>query len=146
MSVTLREIDKGNWLECIKLEIAPEQAGFVSSNVFSLAQSKFEPQMKTMGIYAGDEMVGFIMYGFDYDDGNYVVLRLMVDARRQGKGYGRAAMLEAIRQMRMEPDCRQVALSYAPANKVAERLYESLGFRRTGEVISGENVMRLYFE
>jgi len=88
-------------------------------------------------------MVGFIMYGRDPADNCYCVARLMIDERHQGKGYGRTAMLEAIKRMRAKPDCHEIVLSIEPENVVAEKLYESLGFRKTGEVIGGEVVMRL---
>jgi diamine N-acetyltransferase len=70
----------------------------------------------------------------------------MIDAAHQGKGYGRAAMVEAIKRMREEPDCRQIALSYVPGNAAAAKLYESLGFVKTGEIIDGEEVVRLRFD
>ncbi len=119
---------------------------FVAPNLYSLAESRFDVQMKPTAIYHDDEMVGFIMYGFDPDDGSYVVQRLMIDAAQQGKGYGRAAMVEAIKRMREEPDCRQIALSYVPGNAAAAKLYESLGFVKTGEIIDGEEVVRLRFD
>ncbi len=146
MSVELRAITKENWRQCIKLKPSEDQAEFVAPNVFSIAESKFDEHMMPMGIFDGEEMVGFIMFGFDVDDGNYGVQRLMVDAAHQGKGYGRAAMLEAISRCRTMPDCRQVALSCVPDNVAAEKLYESLGFVKTGEVVCGENVMRLFFK
>jgi ribosomal protein S18 acetylase RimI-like enzyme len=44
-------------------------------------------------------MVGFVMYGIDADDDNYWIYRLMIDARHQRKGYGRAAMTELLRRL-----------------------------------------------
>ena len=143
MAVELREISKDNWRECIKLKTSDEQTGFVAPNLFSIAQSKVEPYLLPLAIYDGEVMVGFIMYGRDPADNCYCVARLMIDERHQGKGYGRAAMLEAIKRMRAKPDCHEIALSIEPENAVAEKLYESLGFRKTGEVIGGEVVMRL---
>ena len=52
-------------------------------------------------------------------------------------------MIEAIKRMRAMPDCQEITLSIEPKNAVAAKLYESLGFRKTGEVIEGEVVMRL---
>jgi ribosomal protein S18 acetylase RimI-like enzyme len=37
----------------------------------------------------------------------------------------------------------EIRLSFEPNNIVAERLYASLGFERTGEIEEGEVVMRL---
>ncbi len=67
----------------------------------------------------------------------------MIDRAQQGKGYGRAAMLELIDKMKRESACDAILLSCEPDNEVAERLYRNLGFQKTGEVVEGENVMRL---
>ena len=146
MKVTLKEIDRENFGRCVKLEVHEDQKGFVAPNVYSIAQSKVEPECIPQAVYAGEEMVGFVMYGYDADERCYCVGRLMIDGRHQGKGYGRAAMVEAVRRMRERPDCREIALSVEPENVGAQKLYESLGFVKTGEVSHGEEVMRLRFE
>ena len=146
MAVTLRDITRDNWLQCIKLEVGEDQKTFVSPNVFSIAQASVEPTFNAKAVYADEEMVGFCMYGYDTDDRCYYVGRLMIDKDHQGKGYGRAAIVEAVRRMRERPDCREIALSLKPENVSAQKLYESLGFVKTGEVAHGEEVMRLRFE
>jgi diamine N-acetyltransferase len=64
----------------------------VASNLYSLAESKFQSNMKPLAIYHDEVMVGFLMYGIDPDDDNYWVYRLMVDREFQRKGYGKGAM------------------------------------------------------
>lgn len=146
MRVTLREIDRENFVRCVKLEVREDQKSFVAPNVFSIAQSKVEPTYYVRAVYDGEEMVGFVMYGWDEEEGCHYLGRLMVDKNHQGKGYGRAAAEEVIRRLRAEPGCRQIALGVNPANAPARALYESLGFVKTGEVSHGEEVMRLSFE
>ena len=139
-TITLRPITADNWHECIRLEPGEDQKHFVASNLYSLAESRFRPKLAPLGIYHGDEMVGFVMYGLDQDDGNWWIQRIMVAEMHQGKGYGRAALMEVIRRLRAMPDCGRITLSFNPENTRAEKFYESLGFRKTGEVISGEVV------
>ena len=146
MTVTLRDIDRGNFMQCVKLDVHDAQRGFVASNVFSIAQSKVEPTYNVQAVYDGEEMVGFCMYGWDAEEGCHCLARLMVDKNQQGKGYGRAATEAVVERLRAEPDCRQIMLSVNPANKAAQALYESLGFVKTGEVSRGEEVMRLRFD
>jgi diamine N-acetyltransferase len=146
MTVTLRDIDRENFRRCVKLEVNEDQRGFVAPNVFSIAQSKVEPAYNVQAVYDGEEMVGFVMYGWDEEEGCHCLGRLMVDKNQQGKGYGRAATEAVIGRLRAEPDCRQIVLSVNPANTNAQALYESLGFVKTGEVSHGEEVMRLSFE
>ena len=146
MTVTLKEIDRENFKQCVKLEVNEGQKDFVATNVFSIAQSKVEPTYNVRAVYDGEEMVGFVMYGWDEEEGCHCLARLMIDKNQQGKGYGRAATEAVIERLRAEPGCKQIVLSVNPANKGAQALYESLGFVKTGEVAYGEEVMRLKFE
>ena len=98
-----------------------------------------------MAIYAAEEPVGFLMYSFWDERESYWLLRLMIAADHQGKGYGRAAMQQAIQLIRGQPGCSSISLSFEPENATAERLYTSLGFKPTGEILEGEIVYRLDF-
>ncbi len=143
MKIELRPITAANWRQCAHLAPAEGQRHFVASNPYSLAESRFEKNMFPMAIYDGEEMVGFVMYALDADDGNYWIKRLMVAEGKQKKGYGRKAMEMVIERIKNETGCRSIMISFVPENSVAERLYESLGFKRTGEIIYGEAVARL---
>ncbi len=143
MTISLREIDSGNFRQCINLKVADEQEKFVASNVTSIAESKIYPTALPFAIYCADEIVGFVMYGFDTDDNKFYLGRLMIDARHQGKGYGKAATLEIIERMKKIEDCQEIYLSFVPENTGAEKLYASVGFERTGETSkTGEVIMR----
>jgi diamine N-acetyltransferase len=142
-SVTLREITPENFSAVINLDVAEDQKLFVAPNVKSIAQAKIYPDSIPMAIYSGDgEPVGFVMYGYDPDDKKYYLGRLMIDARHQGKGYGKAATLEVIRRMSEIEGCRSIYLSFVPENTGAEKLYSSVGFQRTGKLNGNEIVMR----
>lgn len=137
--ITLQEITAETWEQCVKLKVRSDQEHFIAFNVYSLAQSKYEPGLLPLAVYDGETMVGFVMYSEQpYEPGKYFIYRVMVGAEFQGKGYGRAAMQALIERMKMLPDCREIVLSYEPENAVAERLYESLGFRKTGEFFDNE--------
>ncbi len=139
--VRLDEITPQNFKECINLKVAESQTSFVASNVMSIAQSKIHPAFNPRAIYASEEIVGFAMFGLDADDGRYYLIRLMIDEKHQRKGYGKAAVLAVMEKMRETEDCREIYLSFVPENAGAEKLYDSLGFRRTGEISEGEIVM-----
>ena len=59
--ISLRSITRDNYLECMRLKVAPEQEGFVASNAFSLANAAYVPGCTPLAIYADETMVGFIM-------------------------------------------------------------------------------------
>ena len=134
--IVLRSIDIANFKACIDLKVHPTQEAYVAPNVYSLAQAKANPKLHPYAIYDGavftrdlepdDEMVGFVMYQV-WDEVGFI-MRLMVDQRFQRRGYGRAAMVEAIRRLKLHPDVRHIATSVHKENEAAEGLYRSLGF------------------
>jgi diamine N-acetyltransferase len=146
MNVSLREIDRNNFRQCIKLKVAAGQEEFVAGNAVSIAESKIYPHLVPQAVYADETLVGFAMHGRDPDDKTYWIVRLMIDEKYQGKGYGTAAIGELIEKMERLPECYEIFLSYAPENAAAEKLYLRLGFERTGETNNdNELVMRLAF-
>jgi diamine N-acetyltransferase len=143
-TVHLREINRDNWQQAIRLDVAPDQKHFVAPNLYSIAEAIFNPTFVPLVIYNETEtMVGFLMHGTNPDNDERWIIRLMVDQQYQGRGYGRAAMEEIIRQLRDKSDRREIFTSYEPDNHVAARLYRSLGFEDTGRVEDGELVVCL---
>jgi diamine N-acetyltransferase len=143
MQAELRPIDQHNFAVCVSLKVAPNQVDFVASNLHSLAEAYAFPAFQPRAVYVDRTMVGFLMYGFGDQSHKWWIIRLMIDHAQQGKGYGRAAMRAAIDLLRQQPDCNDIMISYAPNNEIARRLYASVGFQETGEVIEGETVARL---
>ena len=154
MTIDLKPIDTNSWFVACDLEVDASQRDFVSPNAVSLAQAHYEPWWIPLGIYDSNAMVGFVMHSCwpnapvnpihgEMTPGNDHILRLMIDKRLQGKGYGRAAMIALIERIKAQGDCRAIELSFHPDNAVAEKLYASFGFVRTRRVIEGEIEMKL---
>ncbi|HEU0116056.1 MAG TPA: GNAT family N-acetyltransferase [Thermomicrobiales bacterium] len=123
--------------------MAPEQEAFVASNLYSLAECYVEPTFTPLAIYAGDEIVGFATIGHDDEMDRWWICRFMIDAARQGRGYGTTALRELIDLMRERHGCEAIFLGYEPDNDVAARLYAHAGFAPTGDIDGGEIVARL---
>ena len=143
MNITLRPVTRANFSAVVGLTVAPEQADFVASNLYSLAEAAVEPTWRPLAIYAGDDLVGFAMFGRDDESGRWWIMRYMIDAQHQGRGYGTAALPVLIDLMIERHGCSEIFLGYAPENAVAERLYARMGFVPTGEVEGGEIEARL---
>jgi diamine N-acetyltransferase len=143
MRVSLRDITNDNWREIVRLEPDHSQQRYVAPNVYSLAEARVNPEWTPLAIYEDDEPVGFLMYGQDPDDGQLWIIRMMIDAAHQGNGYGRAAMQLVLERLRNAASHDNVMIGWVPDNLAAGRLYESLGFRKTGEIVEGEIVARL---
>jgi len=148
--VHLRPITSGNEQECLALRVADDQTGFIASNTRSLEQAKAHPTLVPLAIYPGAArgdpapkvpMVGFAMYEVDVGVGS--ILRVMIDARHQRQGYGRAAFVELIRRLGLIPEVEMIVTSHREGNVAIARLLSRLGFvpwdvdpalRRAGEV------------
>jgi diamine N-acetyltransferase len=152
MSVSLIELSTNSWRECARLQVSEEHKGTFSSNLYRIAQAKYDPSLILCAIHNADGvMVGLVVYAHRYQphgmerepEGHWSLVHLMIDRNHQSKGYGRAAVESVIGLIRESGNARMLSLSYAPANTVARRLYKSLGFQDTGEMNGNELVARL---
>lgn len=143
MTVTLQPLTRENLWPVVELKVHPEQENFVAPNIDSIANTYVEPSFVPLAVYAGDDLVGFAMYGQHPDTGAWWVIRLMIALEHQGRGYGRAAMEAVIATMVERTNCAEIVTSFVPGNTVAAALYESLGFRPTGEIEDGEPLVVL---
>src|SRR6476620_626783 len=112
MAIQLRTLNRDNLHECIGLSVGDDQKNFVATNVVSIAQAYVEPTWVPLAIYADDTMVGFAMYGREAETGFDWIIRLMIDARYQGRGYGRATMLELLARLKQALDSQGIKISY----------------------------------
>ncbi len=143
--IELRELNKSNYRDILKLKVADNQTGFVATNAISLAQALFHPQAWYRGIYNDDTPVGFVMLDLDMDKPEYYLWRFMIDEKFQGQGYGLKALELVIEQVKNLPDSTEFLLSYVPEQGNPKRFYEKLGFMDTGVMEEGEVIMKLEF-
>lgn len=151
MNITLQAITGDNWRQAGRLKVRPDQTKFVASNLYSLVQANYEPFWVTKAIYHDGVMVGFTMYGCEESDeewAGYWICRLMVDEAHQGKGYGRAALMAVLHEIRETGYHGKVFISFEPDNRIAETLYKSAGFFDTGKMLDDdeEKVFQLTIE
>jgi diamine N-acetyltransferase len=145
----IRPVTRDNWKELIRLKVRENQTHFVASNLYSIAESQFGDDYEghwdlyPFGIYDDENMpVGFLMYGlnFEHSKQQAFIIRLMVDEKYQGKGYGRFGMEKVLEIFRADDRIKTVGISYEPENEGARKLYASLSFEETGEMIDGETL------
>ena len=139
--VRLEKVTVRNWWAVVRLKLAPEQKDLVASNLYSIAQSKFDPNARPRTIHAGKELVGFLMYDVwetKEKTREASIYRFMIDRKHQGKGYGRAALAKVLDEIRATPDVKKVSIGYMPKNAVAKSFYASFGFVEVGTDDDGE--------
>ena len=135
--IELKEVTEEDFYEVIQLKVSDDQekSRFVAPNVRSLAECwlyRKNEDVFPYAVYNGDEVVGFLLLDLDAEESEYMIWRMMVDAKHQGKGYGRQ-IVEAVMEMaRNDEDYDVLIADYVDGNAVMKYVLESLGFERTG--------------
>ncbi len=142
-TVELRDVTAANWRTCADLEVTDDQSEFVTPVTRYLCLCHYGGVWHPLAVDAAGECVGFVMWAVDPDDASGWIGGLVIDRRWQRRGYGRAAVEALCDRLRDEHEFRSFALSYAPENTAARRLYASLGFTETDEREDDEIVARL---
>lgn len=127
MEISLRNIDNSNWRDCINLEVTENQKSFIPSNLYSVAESKFQVGMYLFGVYNDDIMIGFASFILD-EQGDMNLYKLMIDKRYQGNGYGKKALIMLMNIIKHETINKEIWLSLHPNNFLAIKLYCDYGF------------------
>lgn len=145
MQVTLEPVTIENFEALMDMELPAEQARFLASNAYSIAQSHYYPDWRPRAIYCDGAPAGFALYDVQGKDepGHYAIYRLMVDHPRQHQGIGRRALGLLLAEIRQFADARRITICYKPDNETARRFYASLGFVETGIDELGEMVAEI---
>lgn len=135
--IEFKEITENNFYEVINLEVsdAQQQAKFVAPNTKSLAEAwlyRDAGDVFPYAIYHHDNLVGFILIDVDDETREYMIWRMMIDAKYQGKGYGQKVVEKVIEIARGREDMDTVIANYVVGNDAMKRIVTSLGFKETG--------------
>ncbi|MDV6378298.1 GNAT family N-acetyltransferase [Sporosarcina sp. GW1-11] len=134
MSLHACEVTNENWQDVAYLSVHDNQKNFIESNSFSLAQSTFEPEWKSVGLYDGEELIGYAMHGRDKTTRKVWLDRFMIDRHFQGRGYASRFLKLLLVRIERIYQCNMIYLSIYPDNKKAQYLYEKFGFKLNGEI------------
>ena len=144
--VELKDVTAANRQAVVGLALNPEHEDLVGSNAESLDEARSDPDARPRAVYAGEHVVGFLMYdaGRPRDKPRQALIyRFMIDRKHQGKGYGRAALTKALDEIRAIPGVRKVSISYMPDNPNAKSFYASFGFVEVEQDKDGEMIAEL---
>ena len=136
-AVHLEPLTPENVRAVCDLRVAPGQEYLVEPNVISIAEAYVHEQAWCRAVSAGDDLVGFVMLHDTAEGPGYMLWRLMIDDRSQGRGFGREVVEQVADHVRSRPGATQLKVSVHPGEGSPGPFYESLGFRATGE-LSGD--------
>ncbi|MEA3318658.1 MAG: GNAT family N-acetyltransferase [Bacillota bacterium] len=144
--ISIQELTTKNMYKCLELKLAEDQVHRVAPNVYSIAESKVNPNLTPYAIQLGEEVIGFVMTENDpneIEERKYWIPRFMIDVSYQRRGLGKEAMQQVVDMFKKNDDCHYIGLSTEPDNYSALQFYESLGFVNTGEFLEESEVILL---
>jgi diamine N-acetyltransferase len=138
MNVKLVEVVRDNFNDVIELEFKETQKEYVTSNLYSIAESTFSTSTHLRAIYLDDKVVGFLEYQFgetgELDEDECTLWRFMIDRKCQNTGIGKIAMGLLLEEIKAHGErCKFVDVYYHPQNIAAKKLYVSYGFKEVGD-------------
>ncbi len=145
--MTLRAVTAEHVNAILRLLVKEHQKPLVASNAVSIAQAYFRPEAWFRAIYADDTPVGCVML-YDAQLGthppqndDYEAWRFMIDARYQGRGFGRRAMELVIAHVKMRPNAKVLYLGHRRDPGNAGGFYQKLGFEYPGTLLLDSGVV-----
>lgn len=148
MNPNIKPVTKENRKDVLALTLAPGQERFLEPIQQCLSEADRRKNWRPVGIYDGDTLIGFAMYGYFrleyFPLGKLWLDRFMIDQNYQGRGYGKTALKALIARLKSEYRCTKIYLSIIPGNHTAAKLYTQFGFQFNGKKdINGEQIMVL---
>lgn len=83
------------------------------------------------------------MMGYYETKQYYTLWKLLIDREHQHKGYGRQALELGIAFLKERFHAQEIYTGVTPGNVNAKKLYESVGFRKTGVFENNMEELRL---
>ena len=129
------ENDDDLWFAVVECRITPEQEEFVNPAGFSIGRAYLRPEDNLPCVIFKDDgtLIGYIVFRKWLGEGEALSWSYYIDKRYQGQGYGRASAMLAVRVLRAAFPDMPIKLSTEADNLKAQRLYQSIGFKRTVE-------------
>ncbi len=116
----------------MNVSVFPEQERNLSSKerIRMLCQRE---DVLSFDIILEGKIIGFAMLR-QFDRNSFFLWNYAVDFSVQGQGFGKRALKDLIEFMREHYEMNVMTTTYIYGNKVAERLYRSIGFEEIGVV------------
>ena len=114
LNLHFKSVNKNNRKQIELLSVAKNQAGFVESVTECLEDAKNDKSYEPVGIYDGNTLIGFAMYGLFTDttpSGEVWLDRLLIDEHFQSKGYGKNAILKLLKMLKDKYKRKEVYLT-----------------------------------
>ena len=120
--IRLEDVNEGNWR--IPLAVSDEQKQYVANSTTILARAYAYRNARSRAyiIYNDETPIGMGLYHDEPELDAFIFSELFIDARHQGKGYGKEATRMVLDAMKADGKYNKVVLCYIEGNEAAKRL------------------------
>lgn len=125
-SVVMKHLTTTELQDALAVEPADDQKDFVSTPAAAIAESMMN-DCESFALSAGSTTVGIITLAHGPAPRTMLIDTLIIDRHYQRRGYGRAAVIQAMNYARKE-EMRRMLVCVDRRNTAARALYDSLGF------------------
>lgn len=136
--VSIRPItdDDDLWYATVECRLLPEQLDYVNPAGFSIGRAYLNPADNVPCVILDEDgkRIGYIVLREWHGESKDCSWSYYLDKDSQGRGYGRAAALLAVKILKTAAPDVPIKLSIEQKNVKAQRLYESIGFVRSDEM------------
>jgi diamine N-acetyltransferase len=122
--VKLNKVTTDNWEAVDELELGAGQEDPLASNLYSVAQAQYDPNARPRAVYAWKRVIGFLMYDMQkprVKAQEASIHRFMNDRKHQCKGYGRAALIETLEEIRAIPGVNRISICTCRKTRLRSR-------------------------
>ena len=131
------------WYATVECRLAPGQEEFVNPAGFSIGRAYLHPENHVPCIiWKGDCRIGYIVLR-KWSDGSATGWSYYLDAKHQGKGFGKSPARLAIQNLKAAAPEQPIKLSTEKDNIKAQNLYRSVGFTLSSEM-DGDDLIFVY--
>lgn len=135
----LVDVTEENLPGILDLQLHEHQQSFLPSIQSSIELAANYPDARPLAIRVNGQIGGFALYGIDEETGSWKIFRLYLDKGFQSRGLGKQATQMLLDLIEKQHEATEVLIVYKASNKVAQRLFEQLGFREYAR--NGERVL-----
>lgn len=133
-------LDRFNWTVFAELNVKIEQQTFLNSNLYAIAQSKFE-NCTPIGYLAENEGIGMAIY---CNWRNFVwISHIMIDAKFQNQSHGREFLTLLTKKIKQLNKTSEIRVGVKAENINALLFFQKNGFELLEETNDGETVLAM---
>lgn len=138
--IYLKPVTKENYLDCIQLEMLPEQQKNLASNAVTIAQSKFEIHYQLRAIYLDNKVIGMLAFCHEdepVDLTHFWLFRMMIAQEYQNQGYAQIVGKVVIDELK-PLGAKRIDSMCKPNNLQSLSALKKFGFKEIGFLDDGD--------